>query len=590
LARALIEREAGVADSALVASNRFLALGGDSGVGLLEKARTLFELGRVEEGSEAYFAGAAAAKSLRAVVGYRADLTWIATREELAEFDSTTALTRGEWLEDCWARRAARDGRRPGERLSEHYRRIRYAMRNFRRAFEPRQGGASQQGNAPLGRLRSQSGQRIVRLDGSETDESAGSREVGRTAGELWGALSGSGPGDLSPAEVYARTTDQTMLRAFHSNQAAVDDRGAIYVRHGEPDERATYVGPEADANESWKYYTPEGPLIFHFFGTVAPANLVEQLPLFAPMLASRAGLNARYERMAFDLTRPHNLTLKPEEIAAERARNRLAIALGTSTDDYVLKFDQRLDAVVQPVGVRQGLGGGGMILVVFAVPAARLSVVRTGPDSVIAYPVRLRVIAEERTTHRLTQLDTTRVFATHRILAKDEFVTGQLRVPVPAGSYIIRTVLTDMLRRSGDAVGADSVPVPDLEAQKLEMSDLVLGRQGSGQQWIAAEDTVPLNPLNAFSRRSEAEVYYQLGGLRPGSVYKTRIEVKERVAGTGHRAVLQFDHAASRPREAVRRTIALDRLSPGEYVITISVSGPDGAAVERKQFLTVTD
>src|SRR5213594_1293617 len=63
LVRGRVEREAGEADSAIVAFRTYLALDGDSGIGYLEVARTSYLARRPREGWTAYFNGARAAQS-----------------------------------------------------------------------------------------------------------------------------------------------------------------------------------------------------------------------------------------------------------------------------------------------------------------------------------------------------------------------------------------------------------------------------------------------------------------------------------------------------------------------------------------------
>src|SRR6266566_46032 len=65
----------------------YLAVGGDSGVGLLELARTYYFARRAPDGWGAYLAGARAATSAPALTLYRLDLSWIADSVELAAFD-----------------------------------------------------------------------------------------------------------------------------------------------------------------------------------------------------------------------------------------------------------------------------------------------------------------------------------------------------------------------------------------------------------------------------------------------------------------------------------------------------------------------
>ncbi|MDH4044975.1 MAG: GWxTD domain-containing protein, partial [Gemmatimonadota bacterium] len=73
----------------------------------------------------------------------------------------------------------------------------------------------------------------------------------------------------------------------FRSDQDLVDDRGVIYIRHGEADDRARFVARadpstdlEVEPNESWLYRWPDGNRIFHFVarGDVQDYKLVESL------------------------------------------------------------------------------------------------------------------------------------------------------------------------------------------------------------------------------------------------------------------------------------------------------------------------
>src|SRR5205807_8100404 len=78
LARGRVEREVGEADSAIAGFQAYLTVGGDSGVGLLELARTEYFARRPQEGAAAYYAGAAAATSRTAIGLYHTELSYVA--------------------------------------------------------------------------------------------------------------------------------------------------------------------------------------------------------------------------------------------------------------------------------------------------------------------------------------------------------------------------------------------------------------------------------------------------------------------------------------------------------------------------------
>ena len=584
LALGLIERELGHTDSAAASFGRYLRLGGDSAVGDLELARTLFQLGRVAEAESLYYAGAGVARSPAADAQYRSDLTWIATPAELAAFDRAAGPNRAGWLRDFWRRRDVRDGRRPGERLAEHYRRLAYVRRHFRLPLSTASRVSPAGSVTPVIPRAPTS---VERMRALLAKAASGQKSREGTAGQAEALPDDNGTATAGRlGEVYARLNDQSLLRAYYSTQSLVDDRGVIYARHGPPDKRATYAGADADPNESWLYDTPAGARIFHFTGVAAPTTLIEHLPLNQQLIASRAGLDPRYSRMAAELDQNR---LEAEHLEEDRRLGHEAIETGTTTDSYRLRFERRLTPVVQMFGVRRGLTGEGRILVVFATKGANLPWRMVGADSVIAYPMAFRVIARSAKSGAVYRIDTTRVFATHRVLDKDEYLTGLMDLPIPASRYQVQVIVSDEQWKAGAVVRRDSVVVPDLEAESLAMSDVVLGGSKSAQHWISPPDTIPLNPLNAYPVASRVEVYYQLGGLVAFQDYETRIDVRK--VGGGDHVGAKFRKEARASAAAELRTIDLGRLPAGAYTLTVTVKDAQGTqSVSREHQLNVTD
>lgn len=129
LVRGRLERRLGEYDSAAATFGRYLAAGGDSALGLLERARARFAAGD-SAGAADYRTGAELATG-DALLGYRADLAFIAPESELAEFDQVEGGARRDWLERFWNSRDL-DGLRPtGERVAEHYRRLEVVLGDF---------------------------------------------------------------------------------------------------------------------------------------------------------------------------------------------------------------------------------------------------------------------------------------------------------------------------------------------------------------------------------------------------------------------------------------------------------------------------
>ena len=545
LVRGRVEREAGEADSALAAFRSYIIVGGDSGVGLLELARTSYFARRAPQGWQAYFAGARATTSAQALTLYRTDLSWIADSAELTAFDGLPdGAARARWLEQFWTRRDVVEARDVGERLAEHYRRWFYARRNFR---------------------------------------------------------------------LVSRHRHYDITERYRSPQLEFDDRGVIYLRHGEPDRRARLADATLEPNESWMYRRQQGgDLIFHFVARddASDYKLLESLvdvlgfsravhaatgsdPAVSALYESRDDFGPLYQRIARSQRAPGG------ELAQDRQLGRRSIAVGTTSDSYEQRFDQPLDVVTSEFVV--GAGGsttsaGQVLHLVFAIPADRLAPER-GEDGV-RYPLRFRVVVSDSADRVVARLDTLRVFGARQPLRSPSFLTGRLALPVPAGEYHYRLLVTSPDGAAGDLV-TDSLRVETLDpnARTLAVSDVVVGRDGSGLVWVPAGDTVRLNPLNRFPERSAAELYYEIYGLSAGAVYHTVVRLDKeggrsvfsaigRLFGGGRSPVLlEFDAPADGPVTRVHRGIELRDVAKGNYRLTVIITDPaTGATATRTQ------
>src|SRR2546422_710823 len=157
------------------------------------------------------------------------------------------------------------------------------------------------------------------------------------------------------------------ITEVYRPNQAEFDDRGMIYIRHGEPDRRARFLCREPEepngegcaANESWLYRRREGDLVFHFVarGDVQDYKLVESLadvlgfrravrasmsldPEVPALYQTRDAFGPLYDRVA------RSQHAAGTELAEDRIQGRRNITLGTSSDSYAQRFDQVLDVV----------------------------------------------------------------------------------------------------------------------------------------------------------------------------------------------------------------------------------------------------
>lgn len=185
----------------------------DSTPVLFARARAESRAGRSIDAMRSYIAGATHAASASDWGLYRADISWIATRDELQAFDAAGPAERVTLLRTVWSSRDTRDGLARGGRFAEHVRRLDIATADF--------GVSPKRGKVPVARA-----------------SNAGGDDYDYIAGR------------------------SSMLRDFVPTQGMIDDRGVILIRHGEPDTRVVSSG----GIESWIYQRETSDnLVVHF-------------------------------------------------------------------------------------------------------------------------------------------------------------------------------------------------------------------------------------------------------------------------------------------------------------------------------------
>ena len=532
LAWGRIERSAGTLPAAANVFEQYLASRSRRALGLLELARTRLAQGR-REGESPYYEGASL-DDPEAVAGYRADLQLIAADSTLWEFDRLQGLSRAAFLHRFWTDRDHLELRPEGERLREHYRRLLFARRHF-------------------------------------------------------------------PLSVSRRFYGQ--YDAYRSGNTEIDDRGIIYIRQGEPAERLRPFIFGAMPNESWSYQRAEGDLLFHFSsgfdgnggGDLYDYRLVESVldlrgAADAPrdqLILSRQSLSPVYSRM---------LNWGALGSAGEQARERnmgaASIVVGTTTDSHELQFGRRLDAVADLIAVGWSQGGT-LAHFVFGI-SARGAVWRRGTTGV-EYPVRVRLVALDRHDRSVGTLDTSLAVPLERPLTKEEYIVGRVELPLPPGRWSYRAAL-----QQGDSGGAvlprDTVLVAHSGGTALSLSDIALGSPGRAARWVTdAADTVLLAPSSLFPERSEVDIYYEASGAMAGSRYRHEIAVfradRRGLTGKRHPLVsLSFDEEAVGEVIRSRRTVRLERLKRGSYVVEVRVTAPDNRSQFRRRMIRLID
>jgi GWxTD domain-containing protein len=368
------------------------------------------------------------------------------------------------------------------------------------------------------------------------------------------------------------------------NRDAPFDDRGLLYIRHGQPDDTASAVRAGACPNVSWRYRRPDGNLVFHFVARENPDDwrLVETLAnvsgeagattrvrragsdrscaVIDDLLESRATLDPIYARL---VTSPSRQNWERELALTTRSRK-----VGTTTDSDPLRFPTMLGATWRSYALLGESPGTGRVLTIASVPADQLEPIISNPPG---YGFRLHLVA--RSADTVIEIDSTRRFRSDAPLEPGQMLTFLTEVPLHPGTWKFGSVLRQPVDSAGQYYRTPTLIVPDAGASAtLQMSDIVLGTRQGGQEWSAPDGAFMLSPTGAYRHGEPVLTYYELAGLRAGDTLHTDVVFARE--GSHDRVTLSFTEAAGVGILRVRREMATDRLKEGTYTLTVTVRG----------------
>jgi GWxTD domain-containing protein len=404
------------------------------------------------------------------------------------------------------------------------------------------------------------------------------------------------------------------IVERYRSGSRDFDDRGVIYIRHGEPSTRASYAAPGLEPNESWRYSRADGDLIFHFIARedVQDFKLVESL---FDVLGFSDAVKLQGQDGAAQNAMAEQLMLSREQLSPiyrrlqgagrmstgryqtqERRVGQESIALGTTTDSYELRFPIELKVHSEVFGVGHD-SAGRQVQIAYAIAGSSLEPVTVTRGYL--YSIRLRFVGMDTLGRVVASLDTTRHFVAPEPVPANEHLVGRVAATVPAGQLQYRLAI-----QQGEGAGVtlprDTIRVGPTNPGSLGLSDLVLGSRSANLTWRRTpDDTVRFNPLRTYRRSEEMELYYEIDGLRPAP-YTVELAVKKKgsggglfrkIFGGGGAAIrLKFDEQATTSQVSTHRRLQLSRLKPGNYILEVTVVDATGRKDRRAREFQVVE
>ncbi len=398
------------------------------------------------------------------------------------------------------------------------------------------------------------------------------------------------------------------IVERYRSTQQEFDDRGVIYIRHGEPDDRATVSAPGLEPNESWLYRRSPRNLVFHFvarndvqdyrlvagvldivgfeasFIADQRSSLGENPRSFGPgsdligrVVSSRERLDPIYSRMQVA-----GRASASRYVSDDRSNGEAAIRLGTTTDSWPTRPSRSLEADVDLLAV-----GGNM-------ETAALQVIVALGHEASSSPVRVRANAIDGTGTRVAAIDT--------VVSVAGGGTGRrvIRIPlaVPPGKHTVRALV------EADSSGYITGPVTisflaGSDSGEVALSDLVAGVVGRDLEWpvTAIGEMAWVDPVPVLRSGDLLSLMFELRGMRAGDGYELKVRVERpggssllrRIFGSGRAALeVATGGEAAGPFTVVSQQLDISRLEPGEYLVRVAVRSGSGPEVVRERTIEV--
>lgn len=403
-------------------------------------------------------------------------------------------------------------------------------------------------------------------------------------------------------------------------DQLPFDERGIIYIRHGQPEQVLRTANVDIRSNETWVYTLPGGrPQLFHFVvlpdGTdfrlvddilLAVDPTTANLPIegITKLLEERGPYDARYNLLASRFNSIRNQrwgavlfaggsapaeaqsmlqTISNTRISIQQ-ENRAA-ALNALVSDSDRPHFETVMPFYYDVFAFKGTGRRTDVTAAIAIPGTSLTATRAGDQFV--YGVQVSMIVIDTLAGTVTRQDTTYQFRSAKRLQVNEHLRAHASVSAAASpSTIHRLVIRDANRPGTGQMYGGTSKVPAYDALTLTMSDIVLAEPDSGT-WQRGNAHLALVPPRQFFVDKALTVFYELYNLEAGAAYRTSIALEpmgeqsgfgrlKGLFGGGPRAVrVQFEgvaqHDGNGHVQEVRRIAS--ELKPGKYTVRVQVT-----------------
>lgn len=381
---------------------------------------------------------------------------------------------------------------------------------------------------------------------------------------------------------------------ATHTLGLEFDDRGLVYIRHGDPDDTALYSSPSLTA-ESWHY---ENPLMdFHFEQAGVGNQRFRPVPNQA-LLGTRAnpGDIVQWNTAYMGYWREGTLDNRAEMVRVSKA----SLELGLNSDRHTWNTRFRTLSMPYLVSASRGEDGATRLDIYYALPLGGLSADYGDQVEHIEVEIGLSLHnAAWEPEGRHAEIKRMQPHPNPTIAAVDV-----LSFNVPPGGYNIglygRALQSDRL--SAYRFGYD---VPDFATPALNMSDLVLAYNviPSTQRHRLSRGglIVQANPLGKVARDESLYAYFEVYNLTFDANDQARYSIRYTLTREGRSFLglggrkkealsVEVQQASAEAAPVEYLEVDLSSIRSGSYTLTVTITDQQtGASVSRTRPIEVT-
>lgn len=305
---------------------------------------------------------------------------------------------------------------------------------------------------------------------------------------------------------------------AYFANEE-LNDKGLVYIRHGEPDDRVVTLGESVTTNESWLYYetTASARMAFHFLiDENAAGNNWRLTPVIsnAEMLSDRTHWGSVYHRMLNS-----NLGTRMGAELDMLNESIEAVEIGFSTDHHT--FDDNIKPLDMPYYAAsfRAPDGSTQLEVYYGFPIEQVA--RELPGEEKEARVERGFAISDRNWQPLDKYtDTLQVPFSHDTMKETDLIIDLFRATMPADSYQVGFHVSP---NGTHRLGGYNFPMrlPAFSDNELDMSDILLAfsigpAQNTGKFTRHGLKVVP-NPSLAYLLESPVSAYFEVYNLTKG-------------------------------------------------------------------------